>query len=109
MTCTVCNDVLPEPVPTGQRLARKCRRHYVQVNDIVLALHSDGMLPKVFTLERVRVTAVHGLNFSYKVDGSVDLPSFAGLCRLEDEGTWWARSLDDETAGALRAAHALAS
>jgi hypothetical protein len=109
--CTVCSEPLPEPAPTGQRLARKCKRHYVEVNMIVLAMYSASVLPRgIYTAERVQVTALQGNGFSYRLAiGIITGPSLVGQCRLVDEGVWWTRALDEEAAGALRATHALAS
>jgi hypothetical protein len=106
--CSICAETLPEPVPTGQRLARKCRRHYVEVNTIVLVVHKAPR-PGALEVQRARVTAIHGMGFSYKLDIGFDDPFFVGMCRLVDEGVWWSRALDDEAAGALSAANALAA
>jgi xanthine dehydrogenase molybdopterin-binding subunit B len=108
MICNVCGEALPEPAPTGQRLVRKCKRHYVEVNVLVLVVHKDSR-PGHFQVQRARVTAVQGGGFNYKLDIGFDDPFFVGMCWFKDEGTWWSRTLDDEAAGALSAANALAS
>jgi hypothetical protein len=108
MMCSICGERPPEPTPAGQRLARKCARHYVEVNTVILVAHKAPR-PGTLEVQRARVTAIHGSAFNYKLDIGFDDPFFVGMCRLGDEGVWWSRAIDDEAAGALRAANALAS
>ncbi len=104
MICSVCGEPLPEPAPTGQRLVRKCKRHYVERGTVVLVMHKTGAPRGVCEVYSATVTAVNGQNFNYKINNSVNDPFYTGLRRYADEGTSWSRTTDDESYGALRAA-----
>ncbi len=110
MICSICGDELPNPAPTGQRLARKCQRHYVAVNSIILVVHkSPCPMYGAYNVGRAQVTAVRGQGFSYKLVVGFDDPFYVGMRLYTDEGIWWTRDLSDEAAGALHAANALAA
>lgn len=99
MICTFCNDDVPLPKPTsaGQRLARKCHRHYVDVGFDVLVIH-DG------AVQRAQVSAVHGLTFSYRLADGAVVPGRVGARQYRDEGVWWTLDMSTEAAAALAAA-----
>jgi hypothetical protein len=89
--------------------------NHINVGDAILVVivETDGashaMCARVIdSYERTPDDVLPGFGWQTTAGGDViHVASFSGVAYFKDEGVCWARGHDDETAGALLAAHAL--